>query len=127
MKDVRYLLDNAKKLPSILVMDKAYDAEWLHKYCHNHLNIYSIAPIRKNSFKGYFRNRLRKDFPDKLYNKRSMVESVFHAFKQKFGASVSSKKIGPARTEIYCRAILHNLFLEIFMSWDRPVKLVRFI
>ncbi len=119
IKDVKYLLSKAKKLPSILVVDKAYDAEWLHKYCHNHLNIHSIAPPRKNSFRGYFRKKLRENFPNKLYNKRSMVESTFHALKQKFGASVSSKLIAPARSEMYCRAILHNIFLELFESWDR--------
>jgi len=38
---------------------------------------------------------------------------VFHAFKQKYGASVSSRNIGPARTEVYCRAILHNIDLYL--------------
>lgn len=27
-----------------------------------------------------------------------------------YGASVSSGNIGPARTEVYCRTILHNIF-----------------
>ena len=121
MKDVKYLLNKTNKLPLTLVMDKSYDAEWLHKYCHNHLGIRSIAPPRKNSFRGYFRRRLRKKFPQRIYNKRSRIESTFHALKQKFGSSLSSKKISPARTEIYCRAILHNIFLELFKIWDRAV------
>ena len=111
IKDVKYLLNNAKKHPSTLGMDRAYDAEWLHKYCNNRLGIRSIAPIRKNSFKGYFRKRLRNNFPQKLYNKRSRIESTFHALKQKFGASISSKRISVARTQIYCRVILHNIFM----------------
>ena len=121
MKDVRYLLSHAKKLPSTLVMDKAYDAEWLHKYCHNRLGIRSIAPVRKNSFRGYFRKRLRKDFPKRLYNKRSRIESTFHALKQKFGASVSSRRISAARTQLYCRAILHNIFCVFSRLGTQPV------
>ncbi len=113
VKDVKYLLKNAAKRPTIVLMDKGYDAEWLHKYCNHQLNIKSIIPLRKNSFRGYFRKKLIKNFPQKLYNKRSRAESLFHALKTKFGASVSSKHIGPARTEMYCRAILHNIFLRI--------------
>ncbi|MCF7799254.1 hypothetical protein K9M74_05110, partial [Candidatus Woesearchaeota archaeon] len=37
--------------------------------------------------------------------------SIFHAFKQKFGSSVSSRHIASARSEVYCKAILHNIFL----------------
>ncbi|MCF7799211.1 hypothetical protein K9M74_04890, partial [Candidatus Woesearchaeota archaeon] len=36
---------------------------------------------------------------------------IFHAFKQKFGSSVSSRHIASARSEVYCKAILHNIFL----------------
>ena len=93
-------------------MDKAYDSEKLHRYFASQ-NIWSIAPVKKNWRKGQLRKKLKNNFPTKIYHKRNMVESVFHAFKQKFGSSVSSKKIGPARTEIYCKTILHNLFLRI--------------
>ena len=118
VKDVKYLLNKAKQKPKIVLMDRAYDAEWIHKFCNNKLGIRSIIPIKKNSSKGYFRRKLRKDFPKKTYNKRNYVESVFHAIKQKFGATIRSKLIHTARTQIYCRAILHNIFLSINMTWD---------
>lgn len=111
IKDVKYLLNKASKLPSILVMDRAYDSERLHKYCRYYLNIETIVPPRKNCLRGYYRKQLKNEFPKKLYNKRSRIESLFHAIKQKFGDSICSKKIGPARSEMYCRAILHNIFL----------------
>ncbi len=112
IKDVKYLLRIMPNLPQILLLDKGYDAEWLHKYC-KFLGIYSVAPVRKNAKRGFYRLKLKRNFPKKLYHLRNRVESIFHAFKQKFGSSVSSKKIAPARSEIYCKAILHNIFLLI--------------
>ena len=107
--DVKYLLKNASKLPKIISMDKGYDAEWIHKLCRYEYGMESIIPTRARAKTGFFRRKMQKDFPQKRYNKRSRVESVFHALKQKFGASVSSKNIAPARTQMYCRVILHNI------------------
>ena len=112
IKDVKYLTKRLLKKPKIILMDKGYDSEKLHRYFASQ-NIRSIAPVKKNWAKGQIRKKLKDNFPQKLYNKRSRVESIFHALKQKFGSSVSSKLVAPARTEIYCRAILHNIFLRI--------------
>lgn len=111
IKDVKYLFNQAKKCPSILLMDKGYDAEWLHRFFDDH-HVKTIVPVRKKCGYGSFRKKLKKNFPQKLYHQRSIVESVFHALKTKYGSSVSSKKIKTARTEIYIRAILHNIFLH---------------
>ena len=112
MVDARYLAKRLPNNPEIILMDKGYDSEKLHQYFAKQ-NIWSIAPVKKNWAKGQLRKKLRDNFPKAIYNKRNRVESIFHAFKQKFGASVSSKNIGPARTEIYCRAILHNIAFRI--------------
>ena len=120
--DVKYLAKRLIKKPKIIVMDKAYDSEKLHRYFAMQ-NIWSIAPVKKNWRKGQLRKKLKDNFPQKLYNKRNMVESIFHAFKQKFGSSVSSKLISPARTEIYCKAILHNLFLRIIQVLGQTLNI----
>jgi len=119
--DTKYLTKRLKNKPKIIVMDKAYDSEKLHKYFAEQ-NIWSIAPVKKNWRTGQLRKKLKNNFPKKIYNKRSRVESVFHALKQKFGSSVSSRNIAPARTEIYCRAILHNLFLRIIQVLGHTLK-----
>jgi transposase len=115
IKDVKYLTKRLSKKPKIILMDKGYDSEELHRYFASQ-NIWSIAPVKKNWAKGQLRKELRDNFPQKLYNKRGRVESIFHALKQKFGSSVNSKLIVCARTEIYCRAILHNLFFKNYSS-----------
>ena len=119
--DTKYLVRRLKDKPKIILMDKAYDSEKLHKYFAEQ-NIWSIAPVKKNWRKGQLRKKLRDNFPENIYNKRSRVESVFHALKQKYGSSLNSRNIAPARSEIYCRAILHNIFLGLFVSWDRASK-----
>jgi hypothetical protein len=113
IKDVKYLLKRAKP-PKILLMDKGYDAEWLHQYCHEK-GIRSIAPTRKGISRGHHRKKLKKCFPQKIYNKRSYVESTIHALKQKFGPTISSKNIHTARTQIYIRTILHNIYLKTIL------------
>jgi len=119
IKDIRYLAKRLSNKPKFILMDKGYDSEDLHRYFALQ-SIRSIAPVKKNWARGQFRKKLKNNFPQKLYNKRSRVESVFHAFKQKYGNSVNSKKIISARSEIYCKAILYNLFLKLFKSWDKP-------
>jgi hypothetical protein len=126
MKDVKYLVMRLPNKPKIILMDKGYDSEGLHRYFAMQ-NIWSIAPVKKNWAKGQLRKQLRDNFPQKLYNRRSRIESIFHAFKQKYGPSVSSKNIASARSEVYCKVILHNLFLMFQKSWDRPSFLISFI
>jgi hypothetical protein len=109
-KDVKYLFSKAKKRPSTVLMDKGYDAEWIHEYFDDN-KIRSIAPVRKGWSRGFHRKKLAIKFPQKLYNKRSRIESLFHSLKQRFGSHVSSRLAKTAQAEVYCRAILYNLFI----------------
>ena len=112
MKDIKNLYNNVIEKPKVILMDKAYDCEYIHKFFRQK-RIFSVVPVRKGAKHGFYRLNLKRKFPKKLYNKRSIVESVFHAFKQKYGASVSSKHLTCARSEVYCKAILHNILLRI--------------
>ena len=111
-RDVKYLFAKAKRTPSTVLMDKGYDAEWVHEYFADN-GTKSIAPVRKNWRRGFYRKELAVNFPQKLYNKRSRIESIFHSLKQRFGSSISSKLANTARSEVYCRAILYNLFVRL--------------
>ena len=113
IKDVKYLYKQLPQKPDIILLDKGYDAEWMHKYFAQQ-QVRSIAPVRKNVQRGFHRLALKRDFPKEIYAQRNRVESIFHAFKTKYGSSVSSRHIASARSEVYCKAILHNIFLQIF-------------
>ena len=107
-KDVPYLWRRTGKKLTTVLMDKGYDAEWLHQFFAS-LKVRSIAPVRKGARRGRYRKKLRDNFPEKLYHKRSIVESVIHALKQRFGGHIGSKYMCSARTEMYVRAILYNM------------------
>lgn len=119
IKDAKYLLKRLKYRPAKIVADKGYDANWLHKYCHDS-SIISIIPARDYGSRKIprpmaHRNRGKRDFNLRTYRRREMAESVFSSIKRKFGASVSSVKFSAQRAEMYCRAIAHNIF---FVLWD---------
>jgi transposase len=119
IKDVKNLIKNLPAKPNLCIMDKSYDAEWLHQFLHSK-NIKSIIPARNHAksrhyTKGKFRKEMKYNFSKykKIYNQRNIVESLIFAYKKLFGDSVSSKLITSARAEVYCRAIAYNLFFII--------------
>jgi len=121
MTDARYLAKRLPGKPKIILMDKGYDSEKLHRYFAEQ-NIWSIAPVKKNWANGQLRKKLKDNFPQKLYNKRSRVESTFHAFKQKFGANINSRNIAPARSEVYCKTILYNIFFRVIRLLGQTLR-----
>lgn len=81
IKDVMYLWKNSTNKPRCLVMDKAYDAEWLHVFLESK-GCQSIAPPRKwSKTRGRYRKKLAKSFPRKNYRQRNLVESTIFALK----------------------------------------------
>ena len=111
VKDVRYLLKSSPSKMNILVADKGYDAEWIHELVFD-MNMTSMIPTRKNSKKGFFRKKMKKQFRQRTYHRREMVERVFSALKQKYGQCVKAKSWKTQTAEVYCAAILHNLDLR---------------
>lgn len=112
IKDVKSLLKNIKT--KILVADKAYDANWLHKYCIER-NIEAHIPIRDYGKKikhNHFscRRKAAKHFRLRTYHRREIIESGNHSHKAKFGSSVNSKKSTTIRSDLYGRLLCHNLF-----------------
>ena len=116
IKDVKYLLKRTKPNLAKLTGDTAYDAEWLHEYCFLK-GITTIIKPRKNVKRGFYRKKMQKKYTERLYHRRSMVESVYSSLKRKFGQGTLARKVQTQRAEMYCAAILHNLSLrnlEIF-------------
>ena len=126
IKDVKYLINRLHLKPHKLVADKAYDAEWVHRFCAG-LGILAVIPMRDYGQKKIYRGKslrkiCQKSFKLKTYHRREMAESVFSAIKRKFGASVSSITLSAQKAEMYCRAIAHNLFLRILRLFEQSLK-----
>jgi len=115
IRDAKFLLKHSN--PKIVVADKGYDAEWLHKFCHE-FGIKVHIPIRKWSKPKHrnlgLRMKAAKKFNIRTYHRRELIESSNSAIKRKFGASVSSKTVRTIRTEVYLRLICHNLFSWLY-------------
>jgi len=94
-----------------LCEDSAYDAEFIHEICFNK-QIQTIIKPRKNVKKGFYRRKQMKDYSEKVYHQRGLVESGFGSLKRKYGGSVSGKSFKSVNSEIYCKAICRNLMLK---------------
>lgn len=116
IRDAKYLINHLPRRPNKIVADKGYDANWLHRYCHDR-GIKTCIPVRDYGKtnpanpRRTLRKRLTKNFTRKVYGRRNIVESVFKTLNTRFGPSVSSVKFSAQRAELYCRAIAYNIFL----------------
>lgn len=105
IKDAKFLL--SASTPNIGVLDKAYPSEKLYKYAHQE-GILLMIPQKKNARRGKYRKKMHKQFRRRTYNRRSLVEAGFGAFKRKYGSSVSSKRVKTIRADVHGRLACHN-------------------
>lgn len=109
MMDALPLLKKNKDI-KIFYGDSAYDAESLHEYCY-WKKIQTMIKPKKNAKRGWARKKQMKNYSDERYHQRSLIESGFGSLKRKYGGYVSAKKSRGIKTEIYCKAIAHNMSL----------------
>jgi transposase len=107
-KRIPYLHSKSPVKPNTILMDKGFDAEWLHRWL-NENGTYSVAPARKNCRRGFHRKQMRDYFDWGLYWQRNIVESLFSAIKRLFGSSVRSRTMKTQTAELFCRLIAYNL------------------
>jgi transposase len=124
MKDVKALVYRSNKIKK-LFGDSAYDTESLYEYCYWN-NIQTIIKPRKKVKRKGFRKLQMKKYSDEEYHKRSLIESGFGSLKRKYGGAVLARKSKDVKTEIYCRAIAHNLSLVKQETFNRAGCLERF-
>ena len=102
--------------PEVLLMDKGFDAEWLHQWLDDN-GTFGLAPVRKNCRRGKHRKVMRDCMDWCLYWQRNIVECLFSALKRLFGTTVKSIKAPMINAELFCRLIAYNIgaiFKEIF-------------
>ena len=97
-----------KVKPEVLLMDKGFDAEWLHQWLNEH-GTFSVAPARKNCRRGNHRKLMRDCMDWTLYWQRNIVESLFSALKRLFGSTLRCNHIKTQTAELFCRLIAYNI------------------
>jgi len=113
IRDVKYLVNQTISEIELILMDKAYDSEKLHRFLRE-IGIFSVAPVKKNWARGQLRKQLKDCFDYALYWQRNLIESLFSALKRLFGNSLSSVSAKTQRAEIYMRMIAYNLGAIIY-------------
>lgn len=93
--------------------DKGYDSTENIKQCIKK-NARALIDIKDNAKKG-IRAVLKKDNKkfNKIYHKRSLVESTIFVIKRKFGDTVYSRCYRLLRKEILLNAVCYNVYKEI--------------
>jgi len=107
--------------PDVLLLDKGFDAEWLHQWLNEH-GTFSIAPVRKNCRRGKHRKLMRDCMDWYLYWQRNIVESLFSAIKRLFGTQVLCKHIRTQTTELFCRLIAYNIGYSLSRFSTKPER-----
>lgn len=104
----------------VLLLDKAFDAEWLHAWLREN-GTFSIIPARKRCRRGRHRKMMRDCMDWCLYWQRNIIESLFSALKRLFGSTVKGKHIRTQRAEIFCRLIAYNVGLRLRRNSTEPL------
>jgi len=116
--DVQYLVNLSPEAIDLIIMDKLYDSEKMHRSLREQ-GILSIAPVKKNWAKGQLRKQLKECFDYSLYWQRNLVECLFSALKRLFGNHVRGLTARTQRAEIYMRMIAYNLGVRITGTFYR--------
>jgi transposase len=99
-------------VPWIFVLDKGYDAEWVHQMIRNR-KILSMIPIRNKSSLvsrtcGMYRKQMRRRFDDTLYHQRNKCETIFSVIKRRFGSEIKSYHDAMKEKELLYRVLAYN-------------------
>ena len=98
--------------PSMLVLDKAYDAGWVHQSLRE-CGILPMIPLRNLSdcqdrVKGRFRKKMRRTFDRTLYHQRNKRETVLSVIKRRFGSEIKSHEDGMKERGLLYRVLAYN-------------------
>jgi IS5 family transposase len=113
INDAEALLKRTRKIVKMktVLADKGYDSEELHRFIRHELKAESVIPLRVRKRKRKLKRFRRKmQFLDKkLYNKRSLVETVFSVMKRRFGDILYSRSLMRKKKELKLVCIVYNV------------------
>lgn len=115
-KDFKSLILKTKKTGKIIKFnssDKAYDSEELHEFSEEN-GFENIVPLRKKTkqiyrIHGRHRKKLARNFPEKKYHRRSIIENMWFCVKRLCGKVVFAKKWINQKKELIGKVIAYNI------------------
>ena len=95
----------------IMVLDKGYDAEYVHRMIHGE-DVLSMIPVRGNNMisctRGKYRKQMRRAFDESLYHQRNKTETIFSVIKRRFGSEIKSYNDTMRTKELLYRVLAYN-------------------
>lgn len=93
-------------------MDKAYDAESIHRFIVEDLKAEALIPARKSTgtvVTGLYRSRAYGRFDPERYHRRSAVETTFSIMKRNWGGHLTARKRRNQRKEMNLKLTVYAL------------------
>lgn len=122
-KDFKPLILKTKRTGKKIIFntaDKAYDSEELHKFSEEN-GFENIVPLRKKTkqfhrIHGEHRKKLARNFPEKKYHRRSIIENMWFCVKRLCGKVVFAKKWINQKKELIGKVIAYNIYRLVQLS-----------
>ena len=121
---IEALLDAAaRRRIDTLLADAGYDAEWVHAFLRDELDIRSIIPptIGRPTDKpptGRYRRQMAKYFKRpparRRYGQRWQVETVFSMIKRRLGETLSARSYHRQNRALLLKAVVHNILILLW-------------
>lgn len=109
----------AEQTPIGLVLaDAEFDSERNHTYIRRELGAQSVIPAKrgKKTWRIHgVRAEMRRAFPQRLYRRRALVESVFSSVKRKLSARAPGRSLRTQKRQ----ALLLGLSFNLYRLWHR--------
>lgn len=104
------------------VADKGYDSNENHKMvfesgkesliCMKHMDL----PIHKTG--GRYRKLAKREFEYGIYHQRSLTESMFSAFKRKYGSKIRARKFKTQKVELLFKILSFNIERALYTLYE---------
>ena len=114
-RSARALLPKARDAiqPDVLYGDAGYDAEWIHRFCHEQWGLQSvIKPVRQTAGApgGFYRSAMNESHLKAAgYPRRWLVESYMSGLKRTTGWALKSKSVQTMKVEAACKVLAYAL------------------
>jgi hypothetical protein len=104
---------NTRKKIKTNTADKAYDSQENHEFAEKE-GFEHITPLKNDEVpvwrtKGKHRKNLKRRFPKKKYNRRSIIENMFFCVKRLCGKVIYSKDWMMQRKEMLAKVLCYNI------------------
>ena len=105
----------------IMVLDKGYDAEPIHRIIRNE-NVISMIPTRNKSClisrtQGRYRKMMRREFDETSYYQRNKTETIFSVIKRRFDSEIKSHNENMKTKELLYRVLAYNCHRMCLISY----------